>query len=146
MLTIIRKADDSGQDDDSASVISNDVDGVEEESEQIQYSILDRNLFGIRRRRTKVLEKLTHSHNIETARDALEGEQSKPSTRPVPYSCYETEQPKTRNKFKYAAIILVGITSCCLSLRYMPIYIVSFKSKFYYLNFYFLLILINYSI
>lgn len=126
MLTIIRRADDSGQDDDSASIISNEVDGVEEESEQIQYSILDRNLFGIRRRRTKVLEKFSQSNTIETAKDALEDEQLKPNIDAIPYSCCDTERPKKRNKLKYAAFILVGITGCCLSLRYMPTYVVSF--------------------
>lgn len=125
-LYIVRKTDDSGQDDDSVSIISNEIDDVEEETEQIQYSILHKNVFGIRRRRTKVIEKSTQINDIETAKDALEDIQIEPnSLEAYPFCCTDINPPNARNKVKYTMFILFGITGCYLSYKFIPVYIVS---------------------
>ncbi|VVC35698.1 Hypothetical protein CINCED_3A022835 [Cinara cedri] len=122
-----KKTDDSGQDDDSISIISNEVDGVEEETEQIQYTILDRNLFGIRRRRTKVKEKTQSDDDIETAKDALEDIQLKSNSLSIiAQNLLETQSTRTRDKIKYTIFILFGITGCYLSYKYIPLYLNTF--------------------
>lgn len=108
------------------SIISNEVDDVEEESEQIQYSILDKNLFGIRRRRTKIIEKAKLVDNIETAKDALEDVNQKSyGLEAATCECSEIEPLKTRDKIKYTMFVLFGITGCYLSYKLVPMYIVS---------------------
>lgn len=127
-MFIVRKTDDSGQDDDSISIISNDIDDVEEESEQIQYSSSDRHLFGIRRRRTKIIEKNLQIDDIETAKDALDDLQLKSNhLEIITHNCLETEPPKLRDKVKYALLVLCGITGCYFSYRFISMYIVSLK-------------------
>lgn len=126
LLYIVRKNDDSGQDDDSLSIISNEVDDIEEETEQIQYTILDKNLFGIRRRRTKIVDKV-QVPGIEVAKDALENIQ--PLLNPLTtirndYS--ETEPSKKNDKVKCAVFVLFAIFGCYFSYKFIPIYIVSF--------------------
>lgn len=104
-------------------MISNEIDEAEEEE---QYSIVDRNLFGIRRRYTKLTEKNTSSDNIETAKDALEDLELKPNTPDmIKYDCSEHEPLKTKDKVKNVIFILLGITGCYISYKYIPTYIVS---------------------
>lgn len=122
---VARKTDDSGQDDDSISIVSNEADD-EEETEQIKYSIFDKSLFGIRRRRTKIVEKPQIEH-IETGQDALEDTQIHSNILEA-INGSETVLPKTNDKFKYTLFVLIGITGCYLSYKYIPMYIVSFKS------------------
>lgn len=127
-MFIVRKTDDSGQDDDSMSIISNDIDDAEEESEQIQYSSADRHLFGIRRRRTKITEKNLQIDDIETAKDALDDLQLKSNDLDlITQNCLETEPSKLRNKVEYALFVLFGITGCYFSYRFISMYIVSLK-------------------
>lgn len=122
---MVRKTDDSGQDDDSVSIISNEE--MEDESEQVQYSNLDKNLFGIRCRRTKIDKcKQIDDMCIETAKDALEDLQLK-SLDVIPYDCTETELPKSISIIKYAILFLFGITGCYLSYTFIPMYIVSLR-------------------
>lgn len=134
-FVIIRKTDDSGQDDDSMSIISNDIDDAEEESEQILYSSSDRQLFGIRRRRTKIIEKNLQIDDIETAKDALDDLQLKSNDLElITQNFLETEPSKLRDKVKYALFVLFGITGCYLSYRFISMYMVSLKfqqSKLY---------------
>lgn len=106
------------------SIISNENEEVEEESEQIQYSILDKNLFGIRRRRTKLVDKCKQTGDIELAKDALEDVHIE-SMETIPYDCSDRKLPKI-NKFNYAIFTLLGITGCYLSFKYIPMYIVSY--------------------
>ncbi|XP_060860672.1 testis-expressed protein 2 isoform X2 [Metopolophium dirhodum] len=121
-----KKTDDSGQDDDSISMISNEIDEAEEE-EQIQYNIIDRNLFGIRRRYTKLTEKNIAIDNIETAKDALEDLELKSNTPVViQHGCSEHEHLKPKDKVKYVILILFGITGCYISYKYMPMYLNTF--------------------
>lgn len=121
-----KKTDDSGQDDDSISMISNEIDEAEEE-EQIQYNIIDRNLFGIRRRYTKLTEKNIAIDNIETAKDAFEDLELKSNTPVViQHDCSEHEHLKPKDKVKYAILILFGITGCYISYKYMPMYLNTF--------------------
>lgn len=125
-MFIVRKTDDSGQDDDSVSIISNDIDEAEEESEQIQYNNSDRHLFGIRRRRSKVVEKNSHVDGIETAKDALDDLQlNSNDLEMITHNCLEIESSKLRDKVKYALFVLFGITGCYLSYRFISMYIVS---------------------
>lgn len=106
-------------------MISNEIDEAEEE-EQIQYNIIDRNLFGIRRRYTKLTEKTIPINNIETAKDALEDLELKSNTQKViKHNCSEHEHLKPKDKVKYVILILFGITGCYISYKCMPIYLVS---------------------
>ncbi|XP_027836909.2 testis-expressed protein 2 isoform X2 [Aphis gossypii] len=121
-----KKTDDSGQDDDSVSIISNEIDEAEEE-EQVHYNVIDRHLFGIRRRYTKMTEKSTPVDNIETAKDALEDLELK-SNMPevIKYNCSEHELHKPKDKMKYVIFILFGITGCYVSYKYIPMCINTF--------------------
>lgn len=110
------------------SIISNDIDDAEEESEQILYSSSDRQLFGIRRRRTKIIEKNSQIDDIETAKDALDDLQLKSNDLElITQNCLETEPSKLRDKVKYALFVLFGITGCYLSYRFISMYMVSLK-------------------
>lgn len=83
-------------------------------------------MFGIRRRRTKLVEKCKLTDNIETAKDALEDVYIK-SMETIPNDCISSgAEPPKINKIKYASFILLGITGCYLCFRLIPIYIVSF--------------------
>lgn len=89
-------------------------------------------MFGIRRRRTKVIEKATQIDDIETAKEALEDIQIKSNSLEAnPFCCTEINPPKTRNQVKYTIFILFGITGCYLSYKYIPMYIVSYNLMFY---------------
>lgn len=124
ILSVVRKTDDSGHDDDSVSIISNENEEVDEESEQVQYTILDKNVFGIRRRRTKLVEKCKQTDDVdETAKDALEDLHVK-SVKSIHYDCSETGSSKMK-KIKFASYILLGITGCYLSFRFIPMCVVS---------------------
>lgn len=106
-------------------MISNEIDEAEEE-EQIHYNIIDRNLFGIRRRYTKLTEKNIPIDNIETAKDALEDLELKSNTPEfIKYDCSEYERLKPKDKVKYIILILFGITGCYISYKCMPMYLVS---------------------
>lgn len=124
--SVFRKNDDSSQDDDSLSIISNEVDDIEEETEQIQYTILDKNLFSIRRRRTKTVDKV-QVPGIEMAKDVLDDIQ--PPLNPlttIRNDHSETEPPKKYDKVKCAVFVLFAISGCYLSYKFIPLYIVSF--------------------
>lgn len=126
MLFIYRKTDSSGQDDDSISIISNDNDDAEEESEQVHFSNNERTLFGIRRRHTKVTQKSIHVDTIETAKDALEDLQPKLNTLEIiNNNCSETEPLNFVDKIKYAVLALFGITGCYLCYKFNSMHIVS---------------------
>lgn len=85
-------------------------------------------MFGIRRRRTKVIEKNIQIDDIETAKDALEDLQLKSNTLEIiTHNCLETEPPKLRDKVKYAMFVFFGITGCYLCYRFISMYIVSLK-------------------
>lgn len=106
-------------------MISNEIDEAEEE-EQIQYNIIDRNLFGIRRRYTKLTEKNILIDNIETAKEALEDLELKSNTiEVIKHDCFEREHLKPKDKVKYIVLILFGITGCYISYKYIPMYLVS---------------------
>lgn len=109
-------------------MLSNEIDEAEEE-EQIQYNIFDRNLFGIRRRYTKLTEKnIPIDNNIETAKEALEDLELKSNTiEVIKHDCLEREHLKPKDKVKYVILILFGITGCYISYKYIPIYLVSIK-------------------
>lgn len=124
--SVFRKNDDSSQDDDSLSIISNEVDDIEEETEQIQYTILDKNLFSIRRRRTKTVDKV-QVPGIEMAKDVLDN--IHPPLNPlttITNDHSETEPPKKNDKVKCAVFVLFAISGCYFSYKFIPIYIVSF--------------------
>lgn len=124
--SVFRKNDDSGQDDDSLSIISNEVDDIEEETEQIQYTILDKNLFSIRRRRTKTVDKV-QVPGTDMAKDALENIQPPlNSLTTIRNDHSETEPTKINNKVKCAVFVLFAISGCYFSYKFVPIYIVSF--------------------
>lgn len=110
-------------------MISNEIDEAEEE-EQSQFNIIDRNLFGIRRRYTKLTDKNIAIDNIETAKDALEDLELKSNTSEViQHGCSEHEHLKPKDKVKYVILILFGITGCYISYKCMPMYLVSTYCK-----------------
>lgn len=83
-------------------------------------------MFGIRRRRTKVIEKSQLDEDIETAKDALEDIHLK--TNPlttISHDLLETQPTRGRDKIKNTLFILFGITGCYLSYKFFPIYLVS---------------------
>lgn len=123
---VVRKNNGLAQDDESVSIISNVVDDNDEEIEQIQYTKLDENLFGIRRRRTTTINE-TQMLCKEIATDELENTElllNSLNTMRNDYS--ETKPLKTTNKFKCAMFVLFGISGCYFSYKYVPKYIVSF--------------------
>jgi hypothetical protein len=84
-------------------------------------------LFGIRRRRNKIIEKISPTDDVETAKDALENLQLKSNTTNAsPYDCSETESIKTSDTVKkYSIFILFGTIGVYLGYKFVPIYIVS---------------------
>lgn len=85
-------------------------------------------MFGIRRRRTKVIEKTQLDEDIELAKDALAEVCVKTnSLTSIAQNLLEAQSTRTRNKINYTLFILFGITGCYLSYKYIPIYLVSLK-------------------
>lgn len=83
-------------------------------------------MFSIRRRRTKIIEKLLQVDDVETAKDALEDLKiESKSLEAIVQHCPESGTLKTKNKIKYALFILFGITGCYLSFKFIPMYFVS---------------------
>lgn len=88
--------------------------------------MLDRNFFGIRRRRPKVTEKIIQLDNIETAKDALEDMQSESiPLQSITQSSVETAPKNIIGMVKYAICVFFGVIGCYLSYKFIPIYLVS---------------------
>ncbi|XP_050419888.1 testis-expressed protein 2 [Adelges cooleyi] len=120
-----KKYDDSGQDDDSVSLISDEIEEIRDENEKISSSFVDTNWFSIRRRRTNVIERAGEFSDVEKAKDALEDYNTN-ILEPIAHCSPVTAPPRIRDKIKYAMWFLFGITGCFLSYRYMSLYINTF--------------------